>query len=129
LAQSITLITTSAIPVEFFKEIIMLLSWIFGLLAAFSTSQMVFAGTLPIAKNESKVTTQSTTSQSVNINHADVNEPIHLKGLGKKRAAAIIEYRKKNGEFHSLNDLAKVKGFSQKRVETLVDKNKGKIAV
>ena len=46
---------------------------------------------------------------SVNINTADLKKLVKVKGIGKKTAQAIIEYRTKNGPFKTLDDLLKVK--------------------
>lgn len=48
---------------------------------------------------------------AVNINTATKEELMTLKPIGEKRAQEIIEYRKKNGNFKSVDDLEKVPGF------------------
>lgn len=52
--------------------------------------------------------------QKVNINQADAEEFVQLKGIGEKKAQAIVEYRKLNGTYNSLDDLLKVKGIGKK---------------
>src|SRR5688572_23408161 len=47
----------------------------------------------------------------VNINTATKDELTTLKGVGDKRAQEIIDYRKKNGNFKSVDDLEKVPGI------------------
>jgi competence protein ComEA len=47
----------------------------------------------------------------VNINTATKEELTSLKGVGDKRAQEIIDYRKKNGNFKSVDDLEKVPGI------------------
>jgi competence protein ComEA len=47
----------------------------------------------------------------VNINTATKEELTTLKGVGEKRAQEIIDYRKKNGNFKSVDDLEKVPGL------------------
>lgn len=47
--------------------------------------------------------------EKTNINSADVIALQKIKGFGKKKAQAVIEYRNKNGIFNSLEDLLKVK--------------------
>jgi competence protein ComEA len=47
----------------------------------------------------------------VNINTATKEELTTLKGVGDKRAQEIIDYRKKNGNFKSIDELEKVPGI------------------
>jgi competence protein ComEA len=67
---------------------------VFGLgLAMLLTGSMLFAG-------------------PVNINTADAATlSRELKGIGMKRAQAIVEYRQKHGPFKSAEELALVKGI------------------
>jgi competence protein ComEA len=48
---------------------------------------------------------------AVNINTATKEELISLKGIGEKKAQAIIDYRKKHGDFKTVDDLEKVDGI------------------
>jgi competence protein ComEA len=47
----------------------------------------------------------------VNINTATKEDLMTLKGVGDGRAQEIIDYRKKNGNFKSVDDLGKVPGI------------------
>lgn len=47
----------------------------------------------------------------VNINTASKDELKALKGIGDTKAQDIIDHRKKNGDFKSVDDLEKVKGI------------------
>ncbi len=60
----------------------------------------------------------------ININTATKEELVTLKGVGKKKADRIIEYREKN-HFKTIEELMNVKGISQKTL----DKNKDLITV
>jgi len=53
----------------------------------------------------------------VKINSATEKELMHLKGVGKVTADAIIEYRKEHGDFKSVEELVKVKGVGSKTIE------------
>ena len=53
---------------------------------------------------------------SVDINSANIEELSSLKGVGKVKAQAIIEYRK-NYCFKSAQELTKVKGIGKKTLE------------
>lgn len=54
----------------------------------------------------------------VNINSADATEiSTSLKGIGMKKAQAIIQYREANGPFKTLDDLIMVKGIGEKTAE------------
>ena len=58
----------------------------------------------------------------VNINTATVEELKTLKGVGEKKAEAIIDYRKKNGSFKTKEDLMKVRGIGKKLFESFQER-------
>jgi len=49
----------------------------------------------------------------VDINTADASALSLLKGIGKKKAKAIVKYRNINGMFTSVEDLLKVNGIGK----------------
>ncbi len=53
----------------------------------------------------------------LNINSATEAQLMTLKGVGEKKAAAIVAYRTEHGNFASLEQLAEVKGISLRFVE------------
>jgi competence protein ComEA len=55
----------------------------------------------------------------IDINAADAKTLASIKGLGEKKAEAIIEYREKNGKFNSIDDVLKVKGIGNKLLEVI----------
>lgn len=63
--------------------------------------------------------------KEININTASANELMDLKGIGEKKAAAIIEFRETNGIFKQPEDLMKVPGIGPKTFEA----NKNRIIV
>ena len=65
-------------------------------------------------------------AEHVNINAADAETlAVELKGIGVKKAQAIIDYRKEHGAFVNVEDLANVKGISSR----IIDKNKDNIVL
>lgn len=65
---------------------------------------------------------EATKEGKVNINTAMVEELKTLKGVGEKKAEAIIEYRKKNGSFQTKEDLMKVRGIGKKLFESFQER-------
>lgn len=60
----------------------------------------------------------------VNINKADAETIAEsLKGIGLKKAQAIVQYRKQNGAFKTVSELVNVKGIGEKTIK----KNKSDI--
>jgi competence protein ComEA len=56
----------------------------------------------------------------VNINTADAQKIADsISGFGLKKAQAIIDYRTKNGDFKTLDDLNKVSGIGDKTIEKI----------
>lgn len=53
-------------------------------------------------------------SPKINVNNASSAELIgSLKGIGKKRADAIVKYRSEHGNFKSFEELAQVPGLGK----------------
>jgi len=55
----------------------------------------------------------------VNINTATVEQLESLNGIGPSKAEAIVEYRKKNGNFKTVDDLNNVPGIGDKTMAKL----------
>jgi len=54
------------------------------------------------------------TIDKINLNKADVSTLTNsFKGIGKKRAEAIVKYREEHGDFKSIDDLAQVRGMGK----------------
>lgn len=69
---------------------------------------------------------EASQAAAVNINTADAEQlQKSLKGIGKVKAEAIVEYRKTNGQFTSVDQLLEVKGIGKATLE----KNRDKISL
>lgn len=61
--------------------------------------------------------------ETVNINTADAATLARvLDGIGEAKALSIVEYRKTNGEFADVYELANVKGVGERTVELNEDR-------
>ena len=56
---------------------------------------------------------------TININTATLEELQTIKGIGKKKAEAILQYRKEHGAFRTKEDLLQVKGIGKKALEAI----------
>ena len=61
-------------------------------------------------------------SMKVNVNTAEAASLADGLGLPASEAAAIVSYRKANGRFKDLRDLAKVPGIDAKKIESAKDR-------
>ena len=55
----------------------------------------------------------------VDINSASLNELSSLRGIGEKKAQAIVEYRTQKGKFNTVDELVHVKGIGPKILESI----------
>lgn len=58
-------------------------------------------------------------SGKVNVNTASPEQLESLPGVGPATARAIIEYRKQNGGFHSVDELIEVRGIGPRKLEQI----------
>ncbi len=64
-------------------------------------------------------------ADAIDINTADKATLMEIKGVGEKRADAIIAWREQNGPFKSVDELASVSGIGQ----SIVDDNRDLLTV
>ena len=64
-------------------------------------------------------------AQSVNINTADKETLMSIKGVGEKRAEAIIAWREQYGPFKTVEQLSEVQGVGK----AIVDDNRESLTV
>ena len=69
--------------------------------------------------NLSNTTPSNSKQGTVNINTATLEELQTIKGIGKKKAEAILQYRKEHGAFRTKEDLLQVKGIGKKALEAI----------
>ena len=69
--------------------------------------------------NSSNSTPSNSKQGTVNINTATLEELQTIKGIGKKKAEAILQYRKEHGAFRTKEDLLQVKGIGKKALEAI----------
>lgn len=78
-----------------------------------TTDQSATAATTPAEQTTAPVATAEKAPALVNINEADAKALMAVKGIDSKMAKEIVEYRTKNGNFTSVEDLIKVKGMTK----------------
>ena len=65
-------------------------------------------------------------AETININTADKETLMaFIKGVGDKKAEAIIQYREKNGPFKSIDELSNIKGIDV----GIIEKNKDSLTI
>ncbi|HAU4895958.1 ComEA family DNA-binding protein [Aeromonas hydrophila] len=79
-------------------------------------SQPLLAADKPAAKPATTITAAKE-SGKVNLNTASINELTALKGIGEKKAQAIVDYREKQGKFTTVDQLADVSGIGPATLE------------
>lgn len=79
-------------------------------MGAFSAPAVVGAGSAAATE------AQAIPQKKVNVNTATADELKTIKGLGKKKAQAIIDYRNEHGNFKTVDEVSNVKGFGKKRL-------------
>lgn len=83
------------------------------IILSFGSSSLVFAAETPAAKAPVAKVAAEATQEAININTADVQELTKLKGIGVKKAEAIVAWREENGSFKTVDQLLEVKGIGE----------------
>ena len=65
-------------------------------------------------ENTNETAVNKTKVAVVNLNNSSIEQLVTLKGIGQKRAQAIIAYREQVGQFKSVAELIQVKGVGEK---------------
>ena len=100
------------------RKLKVLVVMILTLMVAFSVSAAV-AATPKKAEAMVAKAPETAVVDMVNINTADAAALTKIKGIGSKKAEAIIAYRTANGNFKTIDDLKKVKGIGAKILEKI----------
>lgn len=70
-------------------------------------------------KTNAAMGSEQATDQKVDINKASIKDLRKVKGLSAGKARAIVAYRKKHGDFKSLDELKDVNGFKKMNEENM----------
>jgi len=73
------------------------------------------------AANMTQSAADAAQAEKINMNKATAKELAKIKGLNVTKAKAIVSYRKKHGDFKSVEDLKAVKGFKRMDEKTMKD--------
>ena len=86
-------------------------------------SSMMFLGLSFSVVGALADTTDNKSLNVVNLNQASAEQLSSLKGVGAKRAAAIVAYRQSHGKFQHVDDLASVPGISKHLLDKISAQN------
>lgn len=73
----------------------------------------------PMGEGQESENTGVSSSGKININTADVSQLQTISGIGPVTAEKIVEYRKTNGRFSSIEDIKNVSGIGDKTFEKI----------
>ncbi len=74
---------------------------------------------VPYKEIENKTPEEKVSEGKININVASSEQLCSLEGIGEETAAKIIDYRKKNGKFSSVDELKNVSGIGNAKFEKI----------
>jgi len=101
------------------------LRFLLAIFLVFNSSQLLAGTKIPFESSvEQKVKVKSE-QQIIHLNDSTLAQLKTLKGIGHKKAVAIVAYREKMGSFKSIDDLIKVKGVGKK----VINDNRGRLTM
>lgn len=102
------------------------MNYLKGFLVAFIVSFTCVA--VPVSAETGSSSNTDTTAQTVSSGNVNINTDssnalaLGLKGIGVKRAQAIVAYREANGPFEDVSQLQEIKGIGEAIIEQNLDK-------
>ena len=87
--------------------------------AAVSSAVQILQTSSSKAEETADAADSENSSELININTAPASELVKLKGIGEVKAAAIVEYRRINGNFKTVQDIMNVSGIGEKTFEKI----------
>ena len=90
-----------------------------GLAAAAILAGLLAVGTVGAAPAPQKAGEAGKTGAVVDLNVATEAQLQDVPGIGPSLAKKIVEFRKENGPFKTVDDLMKIRGIGEKSIERL----------
>lgn len=97
-----------------FAAVMIIAAFIWGI-SAFTAKENI--PVITAAAEHPSVTAVAYREMLVNINTADMDELMTVKGIGEATAEKIILYREENGGFETVDELIEIKGIGEKKLE------------
>ena len=85
--------------------------------ASFAANTNPTSALVPVPKPAAEAAKVAVQQDMININTADAQTLVNLKGVGPKKADAIIAWRKANGGFKTIEQFTEVKGIGAATLE------------
>lgn len=73
----------------------------------------------PVSVSMDKVAVNIDGRAMINVNRADAETLTLVDGIGEVLAGRIVDYRRENGPFQTLDDLLKIKGIGKATLERI----------
>ena len=85
------------------------------------TSQYITSSSEIIQDGQTNGTSETKTNEKININTATQTELETLPGIGPSTSLKIVNYRKENGKFKTIEDIKEVSGIGEVKYENIKD--------